>query len=312
MPSEGIILPPTPLYETLAARLINRHKASDYQRVRIDKEPIDWIKVNNPRNCSLIVGAKQITDSTNKVKYLYQWPFTFGELAAEYLDYCLEDSEPRISGGSPGPKAPVAFRGPTKGNFAYVDIKACYFSLYSFLNLDTEFGPSYWSFGSTPFLSTTELGLSKRLRNTIFGMVRKAARTRYKNGVYTRTNERSQYYRPMISNYVLSTMQAIAQEAWSLFPIQQWLTDAAILPTVYAPELIEYLWDEWRLVAETQAHGPAYSFATGAYKIGQKVTSNLMELPFTSDRLNTFEPVQSQFLKELRKELVQIDNHSIR
>lgn len=108
----------------------------------------------------------------------------------------------------------------------------------------------------------------------------------------------------MISNYVLSTMQAVAQEAWSLFPIQQWLTDAAIIPTSYAPELIEYLWQEWHLASETQAHGPAYSFAAGAYKIGRKVTNNLMELPFTSDKLDTFESVQTQFLKELRKELV--------
>ena len=304
MASEGIVIPPTPLYELLAARLFNRFRESEYQRVRITEEPIEWIKRMNPKHCSLIVGSKQITDTTNKVKYLYQWPFSFGELAAEYLDYCLEDSELKPLGGSPGPKAPVAFRGPTKGNFAYVDIKACYFTLYSVLSLDFEYSSSYVDLGTIPFKDTDQLALSKPLRNTVFGMSRKASRTRYKNGTYNRTKERSHYYRPMISNYVLSTMQAVAQEAWSLFPIQQWLTDAAVIPTSYAPELMEYLSEEWNLTSEIQAHGPAYSFAAGVYKIGPKTTSSLAHLSYTSDVLDTFSPVPTIFLKDLRKELL--------
>ncbi len=309
MPSEGIVLPPTDFYQMLSANLVNRYKASDFERIRISMEPIDWIAQNKPRNCSLIVGSKQITDTTNKVKYMYQWPFSYGELAVEYLNHCLIDSEQKPLGGSPGPKAPVAFRGPTKGNFAYVDIKACYFSLYRYVNLDLSYCDSYFDSGSIPFQDTSDLALCKPLRNTLFGILRKASRTRYKNGRYTRTNERSQYYRPMISNYVLSTMQAVAQESWRLFPVQQWLTDAAIIPSSYAPELIEYLAEEWRLDARVQARGPAYSFAAGVYKIGQKVTSNLLALSFQSGNTTTFEPVPISMLRELRREVTDGKNH---
>ena len=308
MPTEGIVLPPTNLYEVLGARLLNKFRNSEFERVRISEEPIEWIKTNNPRNCSLIVGSKSITDTTNKIKYIYQWPFTYGEVAAEYLAYCIEDYELTVFGGSPGPRAPVAFRGPTKGHFAYVDIRACYFSLYRDLSLDTEFSTrGYFNKGTIPFRDTVELKLCKTLRNTVFGLMRKSSRTRFKNGLYTRTSERSQFYRPMVPDYVLSTMQAIAQEAWSFFPIQQWLTDAAIINSVYAPELIEYLAEEWGLEAQVDAQGPSYSFALGAYKIGQKTTSNLLTLPLaSSDKLNTFSNVPIRFLKELRKESIQI------
>ena len=304
MPSEGIVLPPTPLYETLTARVINRYEESKYQRIRIRQEPIEWIKEINP-DSSLIVGAKQLTDSINKVKYLYQWPFTFGELANEYLTYCLEDFPKFMpQGGSSGPKAPVAFRGPTKGTYAYVDIQACYFSLYRYITLDSEYCSNRFRMGNIPFKRSDELFLSKVLRNTVFGLLRKSSRTRYRNGKYTRTTEKSNYHRPMISDYVLSTMQAVAQEAWNLFDIKQWLTDAAIIPLSQAHDLVTYLNLEWNLNAKIESIGPSWSFGSGVYKVGNKVTKGLGSIPINSDKLQNFEPVDILFLKELRKDLV--------
>lgn len=302
--SEGIVLPGTPLYQMLAARVLNR--TSNYTRVRIQTEPIEWIKRISP-NSSFIVGSKQLTDTRNKVKYLYQWPFTYAELGSEYLTYCQEDYDlsNKTFGGSPGPRAPVAFRGPTKGTFAYVDIQACYFSLYRYITLDAEYSDTFFCNGNIGFRDCNELYLSKLLRNTVFGLLRKGSRTRYKDNHYTRTNERSNLYHPQIANYVLSTIQAVAQDCWKLFPIQQWLTDAAILPLNHAESLIQYLKEEWNLTAKIEAYGKAYSFAAGSYKIGHKVTSSLMQLSITSTKLEIFDPVSITFLKEIRKELCQ-------
>lgn len=304
----GIVIPNTDLYQILAANAVNRSKNSGYQRIRLKEEPREYIRQypHIGKGKSLIVGAFQITDMKDKIKYLYQWPFTYGELASEYLHYCLQDIEvTRSVGGSIGPPPPLAFRGSTKGTFAYVDIVACYFSLYRDIAIDTTYtNTGIYIPGSIPFRDTEQLRLSKTLRNTVFGIMRKNSRTRYSNGKYKSTNERSEFYRPMIVNYVLSTTQAIAQEAWSMFPIQQWLTDAAIINMSYSQDLIDYLKEDWCLDAKIEAYGSSHSMGLGRYKVGAKASSHYSNLPYLGNGpLEVFPKVPISTLKEIRREI---------
>lgn len=304
--SEGITLPATQLYEVLSSRVFNKIKDSPLYRVRIPMEPLDWLnQTHHPADVSLIVSSKSITDLTNKVKYVYQWPFTYGELAVEYINLCLEeyDEIPKHKEIKPVPP-PLFFNGPTRGTFAYVDIQACHFSFYRYVGLDAFYDDKMFSVGKIPFLYTDELALSKLLRNTVLGILQHRTRTRYKNNKFYFTEERTPYYFPRVAHYVLSSLQAVAQEAVRLFPIHQWLTDAAIIEASASTDFIDWLWEEWRLLGIVQSHGPAYSFSVAAYHFPNKYSRGLEDMPFYNRSVTTFKPINIPYLKLIRKEVL--------
>ena len=86
----------------------------------------------------LSMGSYSVTDMTTQTKWLFQWPYTYGEIAREYLSYCADTAKITLRRQKilEVGHAPIYFTGPSSGNYSYVDISACYFSLYKYLTLD--------------------------------------------------------------------------------------------------------------------------------------------------------------------------------
>lgn len=283
-------------------------EASEYQRVRIKTDPIHWIRENRPTG-NLIVGSHHITDAQNKVKYIQydQWPVTGGEIANKYLELITEDKTIRRQQPRTTAPPPMQYVGPKRGLMVYVDIVACYFSLYRQATLDMAYTANFVGLGDVPFLWDDELALHKLTRNTVYGIMRKKGRDRYKaevpgKGMWHRSNERGPWYAPGLIAYVMDTIQAVAQDCVAKFPIYSWLTDAAIIDYKAAGELIEYLADEWQLRARRVVSGQGFVYNLGRYWIdGKKGGSDLARL--TPQASDNFVPVNIDRLKEIRREL---------
>ena len=307
----GITLPPTPLWTELENRLQWQIANSEYERVPIDVEPLRFVTGQLKKtNHHLVLGSFHVTDKTDKIKYLSQWPYTYGEIATEYIALCEETAgqflrwEPVIENG----KSVIYFTGPRRGNYAYVDITSCYFSLYSAATFDLRYNrqTSTVSLGRVPLIATSQLRLHKTIRNMIFGIMRKARGVEYLTDKgYTSTDAHSRYYKPDLTAYVLDTVQAIAQEAKQRFHLHMWLTDAAILPMSEAQDFQRFLREEWSLNSEIKYQGPSSLFSSNCFQVGQHVTEQLKGFTIQKGSpINTMEPVNVPALKFYRRELV--------
>jgi hypothetical protein len=168
--------------------------------------------------------------------------------------------------------APVYFTGPSRGTYSYVDISACYFSLYKHLTLASSFASPEIAIGRAPYLHLEDFGKSKKVRNMTFGIMNKRKMTVFTKGAYDQIPSHSELFRPDISAYVLQTTQAVAKDAIDNFTIHMWLTDAAILPSTQATEFVNFLWEEWKLHARIVAQGSSHLLATACYQVGEKMT----------------------------------------
>ena len=93
-PVIGITLPPNKLYDTLKVNLFERLAKSKYQRQPIKTWPAIFVAYyvrDNPMH-TLSIGSFSVTDLTTRTKYLFQWPYTYGEIAREYLAYCANQA----------------------------------------------------------------------------------------------------------------------------------------------------------------------------------------------------------------------------
>jgi hypothetical protein len=272
----GITLPPNPLYDTLKTNLLEKIKNSKYERRPIPTWPAIFIPNyvrDNPTHY-LSMGSYSVTDMTTQTKWLFQWPYTYGEIAREYLSYCADTAKITLRRQKvlEVGHAPIYFTGPSSGNYSYVDISACYFSLYKYLTLDSSFNGSEIAIGKAPFLDLTDFSKSKKVRNMTFGIMNKRRMTVFTKGGYDQTPSHSEFYRPDISAYVLQTTQAVAKDSIRNFTIHMWLTDAAILPSLQANEFISFLWQEWLLRSRIVAQGSSLLLATARYQVGEKMT----------------------------------------
>lgn len=314
--SIGITLPSTPLYSLLAERILARRENSQYAYQKLEGElhPIEWMNLHKPEGF-WYVGPDHLTDMRRKIKYLYQWPYTKGEIALEYLHLITDGKELRRPNGPDEniPAPPVYFTGPRYDHCAYVDISGCYFNLYRPLCLDLLYKSNHGNLetqawyvpGKTPFLYADELGLDKQVRNTVFGIMRKSGQTQYLDGVYKRTKGKTNFFRYCLVKLVMETLQAVANDCISMFPVHMWLTDAAILPYRHAQALMDYLNLEWGLQSRIVAQGQSRLLAFGRYDVGGKQSKNIAGRPIAIGK-DTLRSVDVQYLKHLRRETLDL------
>lgn len=292
----GISLPDNNLYNLLADRTIERLERGTYTRNRIPGKGSISVPVfthqylTRYRDNYVACGGFSISDITTQTKYLSQWPYTYGEIAREYLTYCEEQSginlKPQRS-FSMG-HAPIYFTGPSKGLYAYVDITSCYFSLYKPLTLDCKFHGSSIAQGQIPFIRTAELNQNKAIRNTVFGIMAKRYMLVAQHKYLTPRDNHSTLFRPAIGAYVYQTTQAVAKESISNFDIHMWLTDAAILPYKEAEQFQQFLRTEWLLDSKIEAWGSSSILATAVYKVGEKMSKDFTRsVPQKRGKCNT-------------------------
>lgn len=300
--------PSVPLYDLLLEKVAERRVASGYEIVPIDQEPVDWLLENDPWGRNFVVGAHTLTDVTNKIKYVQEFPVSVGEVAYEYLQLVAKDYSCGSRGHKAFPPPPMYYNGARRGLMSYVDITSCYFSIYSSATLDCFYASEgLYRDGDFPFLFADQLRFHKLTRNSVFGIIRKEGRTRYYNGEYKRTNEAGNYFSPGLIRYVLETTQAVAQDAVKKFEIHAWLTDAAILPASQAESFRDYLFSEWNFDSSEKASGAGYLYRPTLYRIGdfwggdQRLISSMV-----INRESNFENVNIDFLKKARRSLVNV------
>lgn len=313
-----LILPETSLWKTLEANFYERAAKSGYQRKFVSTAQLgnmaNWYGDRN-RNSIVYLGGHSITDTTKKIKYLDQEPYTAGEIAREYARYCA------IEAGIPLTRqrlkredcfAPLVFHGPTRGLYAYVDIRACHFSLFSPGWLDMSYTPggNYFGIGSIPFAFPNEFARQKEVRNTLFGLFQKHDAWTIKYGRPTDHTMITEFYRPDVAAYTLHTLNAIVKDALRHFPIQGWLTDGAILPYAEAPGLIEFLDKEWAITAEIDAYGDTQYLSANCYSVGPRRTKQFLKSLHDNeygDPCKTLMPkIDVKYLKETRKWLLSL------
>lgn len=310
----GITIPPTPLWDKLIERVEATAQASNYLRQRIPNHPIIYLHnelAESDHQFSL--GSFHITDHTDNVKYLYQWPYTWGEFIFDYLLLCEEESGKKfnwIPHSNEKSQSVIYFTGASSGLYTYVDITSCYYSLYRSLPLDSRYfrNKTKLAVGEIWLASPDEFGLHKQIRNMTFGLMRKDKTMIYKNQKFSTDNKHGRFYRPDIVAYVLDTVQAIATEAKEKFKIHAWLTDAAILPTSQAAAFQDYLITEWHLDSKQKYHGKAWIFSSNCYIVGPHMTAQFTNLsqklrgftPHAGNPISTIIPVNIERLKKYR------------
>lgn len=309
--SVGVTLPPTPLYGMLAERVLAKREQSQYafRQLPGEQHPVEWMAEHRPEGF-WYVGPDHLTDMTNKIKYLYQWPYTKGEIALEYLHYISEGHTLRRPNGPDDqiPAPPTFFTGPRYDHCAYVDIRSCYFNLYTPHTLDLLYKPGgFFLPGRIRFLNAEELALDKQVRNSVFGIMRKTGQTQYLNGTYKRTKGKTNFFRYCLVKLVLETLQAVARDCIDRFPVHMWLTDAAILPRQHAEDLIAYLRSEWLLESRIVAQGKSHLLAFGRYDVGGKRSKNIAGRPIALGQ-STLRDVDVPALKEIRRLSIENQN----
>jgi len=119
------------------------------------------------------------------------------------------------------------------GEYAYVDIKSFYFTVYSrFLGAEYRKGRR---FGVRKHLRLEKqqiefLAKDKLLRNTIFGIMRNSTRTIIKQGKVIIQQTHNKFLNPMLANLIYDLSKAIMYKAITEFNAIYYNTDGAILP----------------------------------------------------------------------------------
>lgn len=219
-------------------------------------------------------------------------PYTAGELARAWLQSVLDRagrtrvSNAQLVGGLRLSPAlffdPPADRG---GEWAMVDVKAAYWTLYSRRALDCMFRVSTgfdWDPGNRgewrpgvltiPEGDLAWVGEEKALRNAAWGVMQGGNISWYEGGAIRSKPSRSRYAAPDLVQFVLAQMNAVAAEARALGAVM-WLTDAAICRPDQVNLIRDVLHARWGLDVALKAYGGGYLYGLGDYEIGDLETA---------------------------------------
>jgi hypothetical protein len=207
-------------------------------------------------------------------------PYTAGELARAWLQTILERNDTGrlstaayIGGEKFGPSLffdPPADRG---GEWVMIDVKACYWTLYSRLDFDcrfrylhdfVEYNPGRIR---VPDEDKPWVGTEKPLRNAAWGAMSTERIQWTENGVTHSKPARSRFRAPGLTQAVLAQIQAVATEC-RIAGAVMFLTDAAVC----RPELLEPIaavFARWGL-AWDRKEPPVYLYGLGDYRVASK------------------------------------------
>jgi len=131
-----------------------------------------------------------------------------------------------------------------QGEYAYVDIKSFYFTVYSkFLGVEYRRGKR---FGVRKHLKLEKqqiefLAKDKLLRNTLFGIVRNSTRTVIKQGKAIIQQTHNKFLNPMLANLTYDLSKAIMYKAVTEYGAIYFNTDGALLPLNKAQAFRDFL-----------------------------------------------------------------------
>lgn len=280
---------PTELHRRLGEEILIRDAETGWTR-QATTEPLHLLPAKLTPTHHWSIATERASDHTARVRYITQrqWPITHSELARAWLHECM------AAGGRHkwlcGPRSvPIEAmptyclgRGePPSGVFAYVDITACFWSLYGSTALNLTFDPRGQVTLPTPRsrgiwpLHRSEWGAWKGPRNAAWGSFWPHPHYWAWSGhrqILRACKGSSTLANSSIIAWVIDILHAVATEAIDDFGARAWLTDAAILPSSRAEEWIEHLANRWALPSRVLAAGDSYIWSMGNYAVGDRIS----------------------------------------
>lgn len=268
----------------LEQAIVDRIQAKCYERISIPYRAWRLSKEYEKFN-GMVLGYFSATSWQERIKFIDEgkFPYPYTERARAYLDLIFTEQEPRrkrVAWNSRTKKflklnPPYYYAGPYAGPLAYVDIVACYASLYGPLTLDVRFSdsPLKLRMGRVHFLEFGQLVQDKLVRNALGGgIIRSQNMLVYsdKRGLHRRSNY-NKFLAPELWGLLMLSLHAIAFECINLFDCLYWNFDGAIVPLEQAEHMREYLADKWRLDTTLSGYSDAATLrGFGSYSIGAK------------------------------------------
>lgn len=267
------------LYERVKARNYKR-EAVPYREWFADKRYVEYP--------GIILGTHNATHAGRKLKFVEEsmYPIPRTELAWAYLNHIVDESATRRKRVGWSKKTfgfldygpPTFFSGPQTGSLAYLDIDACYFSLYSLATLDLNFDvwPPLLVLGKVDFLERDYLLANKSVRNTLGGgIIRSSSMTTYsgRQKSIVEVQNYNRFLAPELWGFMMKILHSVAREVVDNFDVYYWNFDGCILPRKYAYLASEYMWDKWGLSSGIRGESETGKLrGFGSYSIGSAST----------------------------------------
>ena len=257
-----------------------------YRRVTVDPETftlpwLAWWPGRVYRSMDMVTVPERRLRFVSSTAPLH--PFTPGELARTWLKQTAADHQrrtlaPTLTDQDGMLKIPPAlYFTPTHGRdgeWVMLDVRACYWTLYSRLPLDSVFrfrpGRAPLFARGTVTISDRDrrqVGADKLIRNAAWGILRSSGIRWFLNGKAQQAQAPNRLGTPMVVGAVMAAVHAAAREAIDAGAVC-WLTDAAICRPDRVDAIRDLLRDRWGLDAVVKASGAGRLYGCGDYRIG--------------------------------------------
>jgi hypothetical protein len=212
-------------------------------------------------------GRRKLTIGTDRVRP--------SEVAREWL---------RQSGVAPGvvprrrvplPDAPPLYYDPSKArsrDWAYVDIKSAYWSIYKAIPLETTFTVGVFKRaiypGDSPIVNLEDYDMErlKAIRVSAFGSMKSTRIRTFDKGKLVDRPFRNPLLAPHLTGLTLAILHELAADIVSRFEVPVFHTDGFLLPFEDARQAIKHLDVEWCLEARVKEKGYGVPYGLGDYE----------------------------------------------
>lgn len=245
----------------------------------------DFKKARLPELQRAIAGRWSFTDlvSTPRVRYVdaHDWPWRTLDLVRPFLGMRYKEANRKAAMHSSTERrwldlpAPNYYEGGTiQGDYAYVDIRSTFYSIYRLLNF---YDPAVSVRGNSVSILKGWITLDeceifardKVARNAVVGLARTQRWIEYHYGKPEEMTGVSRITSPGLWAVVALVLNAIALDAIEKFGAVYVYTDGYIVPADQRQGLLDYLCT-WALSGRVEAFGEATIRGRGSYDFGKK------------------------------------------
>lgn len=239
----------------------------------------------------VFLGIKSVFAQNRGADCRYMPPSSGGimnaELAREYIQLCLTEAGGKVTRNNfkryqsylrlPAPLyyEPGPLDGRHRGKFALIDMASAYWTIHSTTTIDMKFEPGSWCLtGRAPYLYTDEVTAYRGLRHAVPGSLSGTDTQEHRYGIKVDFNPPDRLSYPGVIGYQYHVMHSIAREVIDHFGALMVLTDAFIIPQERRQELVDFLWERWRMTGVLKAQGEGVLYGMNVYQVGDEHSRN--------------------------------------
>lgn len=268
------------LYDELVARIEERDAKNGTERRMLVDSEIDGIyersRSKKTGRIYCVIGGGSIWSPAEKVKYLRQevYPISPAEVAREYLRYIgAEKKAVKATPSGFRVDAPLYYNkeiGTRGGDWAYVDLESCYWSIYHRSTWNVAYGRgifgSYILPGEVDFTRCDEWRQHKIARNSIWGlMIAKRMVVMTDSGLVQR-NFRGDFYNPSLATWIMDVLHSIAHDMIEFSRSPLWYTDGFCVKPDQVEDVVHRLKTVWGMESSVKEIGSGRILGLGNYE----------------------------------------------